>query len=740
MRILSSFTAVFMLCVLTTLGQSSVRLNPTPRQMTTAEKQTVSLPSQVAVVRDKVDAGSYAMRALETLFDGKLSATAGYKVIAGVKGNKAVKAYASKIPAKAEGYYLKVEQGKIIAAGYDERGLFYAVQTLRQLIEGGALPVCEITDYPDIKHRGIVEGFYGTPWSNADRERQLDFYGRNKLNVYIYGPKDDKYHSVPNWRKPYPTDEAEQIKALVKRAHDNGVMFYWAIHPGQDIKWTDEDRDNVIHKFELMYDLGVRAFAVFFDDISGEGTKAEKQAELLNYIDNNFVKKKKDVEPLMMCPTEYNKSWANVKGGYLTTLGTVLNPDIEIMWTGNTVVACIDKPTMDWINPLIKRKAYIWWNFPVSDYVRDHLLLGATYGNALDIKDDMSGFVANPMERAEASKISLYSVADYTWNMAAYDSTASWHAAIADLLPGDADALLTFARHNSDLGQNGHRFRRVESENIEKDLERLRQTRGTEVQSMIAVANECVELERAADVLLSNRENTALIAEMRPWLMQARLVGEYGQQVLNLVAPLAAGNSMDFLRGYRHAKALQQLMYKIDTEENQNPYQPGVKVGSRLLMPTLNSLFSHVVSEYNTRTGSSLDTAATYIPFMLQSTVAQLASLPVSFKGLTASVSPSNEVIQWNKGETLTITCIGTVSVKDLVFNLGKADVAQKFRLETLGTDGRWTEASLTQAQGSMEIKASGLTDIKALRITQTTDAIAEVFFKSFKIAHSAIR
>ena len=41
-----------------------------------------------------------------------------------------------------------------------------------------------------------------------------------------------------------------------------------------------------------MYHLGVRSFAVFFDDISGEGTNPVKQAELLNYIDEQFCKSK----------------------------------------------------------------------------------------------------------------------------------------------------------------------------------------------------------------------------------------------------------------------------------------------------------------------------------------------------------------------------------------------------------------------------------------------------------------
>ena len=108
-------------------------------------------------------------------------------------------------------------------------------------------------------------------------------------------------------------------------ANESGVDFVWAIHPGQDIRWTDEDRDNLLRKFESMYDLGVRAFAVFFDDISGEGTNPERQAALLNYIDEYFVKKKGDVIPLLMCPTDYAKAWAQ-NGSYIGKMGDLLNP------------------------------------------------------------------------------------------------------------------------------------------------------------------------------------------------------------------------------------------------------------------------------------------------------------------------------------------------------------------------------------------------------------------------------
>jgi hyaluronoglucosaminidase len=414
------------------------------------------------------------------------------------------------------------------------------------------------------------------------------------MNVYIYGPKDDPYHRTPNWRKPYPPQEAEQLKQLVGKAHDNQVIFYWAIHPGQDIRWNEEDRAQLLQKFESMYQLGVRGFAVFFDDITGEGTNADKQAELLNYIDDRFIKVKKDVAPLIMCPTEYNKSWAKPEKGYLPTLGEKLNPGIEIMWTGDKVVTTIEKPTFEFVNPLLKRKAYIWWNFPVSDYVTDHLLLGAVYGNGLDIKEDMSAFVSNPMEHAEASKIALYSVADYTWNMARYDSLASWQHAIRDLMPLHAEYLETFATHNSDLGKNGHNFHREESTALLPALTALtegyRQNGTIDEQAYRQVYEECRKIIVAADMLLaSGDDNRPLINEIKPWLMQFKLMGEYGAEVLNMMRQVPDKEA--FAAAHAHARALQVLMGEVDATYNRAKHQRGVKCGSKHLMPTFDALF-----------------------------------------------------------------------------------------------------------------------------------------------------
>lgn len=588
---------ILFLCSWAEADAQGFHLQPTPQKYVGSE-DSVFIPARYSLQVGATLRGSAAEQLLAGLFPDA-AVTADFSVCIGMKGDKSVRKYAARIPKQAEGYYLKIDKEGIVVAGADRRGVFYGVQTLVQLIALPKLPLVEVTDYPDVPYRGVVEGFYGVPWSREARLSQLDFYGRNKMNIYIYGPKDDPYHSSPNWRKPYPAQEAEQLKELVECARRNEVLFYWAIHPGKDIRWNTEDRDLLMEKFESMYRLGIRAFAVFFDDISGEGTSAEKQVELLNDIYHNFVKVKGDVGPLLMCPTEYNRLWTKLEGGYLATLGGKLHPDIGILWTGDKVVACIDKPTMQFVNPLLKRKAFIWWNFPVSDYVRDRLLLGAVYGNGTDIDDDISAFISNPMEHAEASKIALFSIADYAWNMDAYKSDASWRRAVRYLMPGHAAALQVFASHNSDLGGNEHDFRREESEQIRPALERLldaycREGK-REVAAASAVTEECERMIASADLLLASDENPALIKEISPWLIQFKLLGEYGREVLCMLAAQCDGKKTELEKAASHAKALQVLMKKIDATYNQNGFQPGVKTGSCHLKPAFDRLYQEVV-------------------------------------------------------------------------------------------------------------------------------------------------
>lgn len=726
------FLGACLLCAVTAFSQN-INLQPAPQELITCDK-TIDLPAIYQLEGEK-EANPHAVEVLKELLPGKQSTKQGLRIYIGEKGDKSVRKYSRLIPNRDEAYYLSVTDKEIVLAGSDERGTYYALQTFAQLLKDGKLPEVEIKDYPSVRYRGVVEGFYGTPWSHQARLSQLKFYGKNKMNTYIYGPKDDPYHSAPNWRLPYPEKEAVQLQELVAVANNNEVDFVWAIHPGQDIKWNQQDRDILLAKFEKMYQLGVRSFAVFFDDISGEGTNPQKQAELLNYIDENFVQTKPDVTPLIMCPTEYNKSWSNPKGNYLTTLGEKLNPSIQIMWTGDRVISDITRDGISWINERIKRPAYIWWNFPVSDYVRDHLLLGPVYGNDTTISGQMSGFVTNPMEHAEASKIAIYSVASYAWNPTKYDTWQTWKDAIRTILPDAAEELECFAIHNSDLGVNGHQYRREESQDIQPAAERFFKNYVEygiyEIVDFEALRNTFERMAESADILLINTENKPLIQEITPWLYQFRLLAETGKEVLNMVKSRGDFSHSYFLRKYNHVKALQQQMFDIDQTYNQNPYQPGVKTATRVIKPLIDRTFAITVERYNQKNGTSLDAITDYMPHKLISDVEQIKNLPLQVKVNRVLVSPANEVVKWGAGKMLEIELDNTYPAESIQIDFGKKEPSVWGRFEISVNGKEWKAIDLEQ-KGSKLTAGLQKAPVKFVRFTNTGNEEQEVYLRQF--------
>ena len=527
-------------------------LSPLPQKATWSEVAFTHGTPVYIEGADKADADAVAL--LCEKLDGCLtpSPQGAVRLLIGEVGDKAVKAYRKQVPAQAEGYLLSVEPGRVVIAGRDGAGTYYGVQTFLKLWQQQNVMQCRIEDWPSVDCRGVIEGFYGNPWSHKDRLRQFEFYGCNKLNIYVYGPKDDPYHRA-HWRDPYPQDEAERLKELVQEAHRNKVQFVWAVHPGGDIQWNLKDSMAVCQKLEWMYELGVRTFAVFFDDIWGEGSKADKQAGLLNYVTDNFVRKHSDVQPLIMCPTQYNKAWSG--GDYLSTLGTRMYPEVRVMWTGNSVVDMIERDDMEWINKQLGRKAFIWLNYPVNDYCQSRMLMGKTYGNGLDINEMVSGFCSNPMEYAEASKVSLYSIADYTWNMPQYDAVRSWQQAITELMPTASEPFRWFCENNIDLGKTGHGLRR---EGESPRFPQAGKAAWTEYEVFFQkLANE------AALLLADSVNSPEMLSEIKPWAESMRLQGLRGLTVTRLAKAQEAGDSIQFIGLYRTQQAIEQAQKAI---------------------------------------------------------------------------------------------------------------------------------------------------------------------------------
>ncbi len=84
-----------------------------------------------------------------------------------------------------EQYYLYIEEDGIEISAATPAGYFYALQTLRQIVENnpdGKLPACSMLDYPRFEYRGILIDVSRHFRSLDFLKRQIDMMARLKMN------------------------------------------------------------------------------------------------------------------------------------------------------------------------------------------------------------------------------------------------------------------------------------------------------------------------------------------------------------------------------------------------------------------------------------------------------------------------------------------------------------------------------------------------------------------------------
>ncbi|MEV5434843.1 beta-N-acetylglucosaminidase domain-containing protein [Streptomyces sp. NPDC052682] len=352
----------------------------------------------------------------------------------------------------AGGYRLTAGRGTVSLTGADEEGLFHAVQTLRQLLRpGGTIRAVDVRDWPGTPVRGITEGFYGTPWTHRQRLAQLDFLGRTKQNRYLYAPGDDLYRQA-RWKEPYPAGRRAQFRELAERARRNHVTLGWAVAPGQAMCLaSDADLRALTRKLDAMWALGFRAFQLQFQDVSysewhcaadagrfgsGPGAAARAQARVANAVARHLAERHPGSAALSLMPTEYYEDGTTA---YRRALAAALDQGVEVAWTGVGVVPrTITGRELAGARAVFRHPLVTLDNYPVNDYAPGRLFLGPYQGREPAVAAGSAGLLANAMAQPEASRIPLFTAADYAWNPRGYRPRESWHAAITDLAAGDA--------------------------------------------------------------------------------------------------------------------------------------------------------------------------------------------------------------------------------------------------------------------------------------------------------------
>ena len=91
---------------------------------------------------------------------------------------------------------------------------------------------------------GIIEGFFGRPWSWAARREAVRFLRPHGFLFYLYAPKADAFLRR-RWRDPYPEDELEALAAFAQACRAEGVRFGigltpFELHLHPDRSWRED--------------------------------------------------------------------------------------------------------------------------------------------------------------------------------------------------------------------------------------------------------------------------------------------------------------------------------------------------------------------------------------------------------------------------------------------------------------------------------------------------------------------
>ncbi|WP_415504090.1 beta-N-acetylhexosaminidase family protein, partial [Actinomyces slackii] len=356
------------------------------------------------------------------------------------------------VPTQAEGYALATVTSGVptaVAVGADADGAFYATTVLEQLTIGGSVTGALIKDWPTMPVRGMVEGFYGIPWSHQARMDIMSYMGAQRMNTYIYAPKDDPYLRA-KWRELYPAAELERMKALGKAAQAAHLDLVVTLSPGDSICYSsDEDYKAAVAVFEQLRGIGIKNFYVAFDDTTWElGCDSDKaaftgageleglaqaQAHFLNRIQRDYIKAK-GLPDLWTVPTQYTGTEATV---YKTTLGKALDNAVAVQWTGISVVT--DSITTAQATQAAANygtdRLVIWDNFPANDGENQaRLFLGPMPAREATLGSAITGITTNPMIQPYASRLALAEYASFTWHPAKHDAQATRDKAIAEIV------------------------------------------------------------------------------------------------------------------------------------------------------------------------------------------------------------------------------------------------------------------------------------------------------------------
>lgn len=263
---------------------------------------------------------------------------------------------------------------------------------------------------------GIIEGFYGRPWTIEERIDTITFLAPRGYRFYFYAPKADPWLRR-RWREDHPAQAVEELGRLAAHCEDNDVRFGIGLSPFEVRELTTEVKEALARKLELFTRLGVRDLGILFDDMRGDVPDlAAGQCRIVDWLADRFTG-----DRVIVCPSYYtddpvlDRVFGQRPDRYLETLGELLDPSIQVFWTGEEVCSREISPAhLDRVAGQIRRRPFLWDNYPVNDGQRmtRFLHLRAFTGRSATIADRVVAHGINPALQPTLSRIPALSLVE----------------------------------------------------------------------------------------------------------------------------------------------------------------------------------------------------------------------------------------------------------------------------------------------------------------------------------------
>ena len=292
---------------------------------------------------------------------------------------------------------------------------------------------------------GIIEGFYGKPWTWDARMETVSFLAPYGYRFYLYAPKADPYLRR-KWQEPHPDHLAERIATLAAHCRGTGVRFGIGISPYELFNnFDDSAREALARKLAFFDEAGADDLAILFDDMRGDVPDLAKlQVEIVRWsLERTHASR------VIVCPSYYtddpilDRVFGNRPAHYVEDLGSQLDESVQIFWTGEEVISRqFSTGHLERVTNQLRRTPFLWDNYPVNDGQRmsQYLHLRGFTGRRSDIAPYVAAHGINPALQPTLNRIPAITLSDSYRLGDSYEYASSFKRACTEVLGDDLGA------------------------------------------------------------------------------------------------------------------------------------------------------------------------------------------------------------------------------------------------------------------------------------------------------------